>query len=450
MLRFHIEWEKAAGVRDRLLRATWARLEISARDGDREVFLTRCLSEDSQSLRRGVYGSVFPLVTWIVENWWSIFHESLRGDSFRGGRSLVNDPSLMPWFRRHCLLAGRGGYALPDLALYRDGAWLVARCVPDPTDADNPYPVRFVNDEELRPLPPGSVEQELVQFVDTVIGRVQQFAPNESEGKELIANWNAIRCANSKEAALCSAAAAMGLDPYDPDELSEELSALIAGPFQSLPPSLRDDLAEATTGPSLPVDLDWVRAAGAESGTLPEPGYHVPELADGHTPAHVTGYQRARQFVDRYGRPPVDDLIGFLHDRCGWSGIAQAPAPMNGVASRINAMIAPDADGKVRLTPSAHRHPESNRFLVGRALFFAPSIKDQAMPRLITRASSWPQRASRAFAAELLAPSDEIGRRIDREVDDDQIAALAHEFGVSPRVIGHQIENHQLARIVDI
>lgn len=66
MLNFKVDWERSPRVRDRLFRATWARLEIHARDGTREICLTDCVGEKSRSLRRGVYGSVFPVARWIV------------------------------------------------------------------------------------------------------------------------------------------------------------------------------------------------------------------------------------------------------------------------------------------------------------------------------------------------------------------------------------------------
>src|SRR5206468_396939 len=129
-LQFRIDWEDEPPIRDPLLRASWARLEIRAGDASPEFCLTDCLGEPSHSLRRGVYGSVFPLAEWIVENWWSLLNESLRIDRFWGARSLANDDALRPWVQRHSLLAARGGFALPDLTIFQDGCRTAVRCVP--------------------------------------------------------------------------------------------------------------------------------------------------------------------------------------------------------------------------------------------------------------------------------------------------------------------------------
>jgi Zn-dependent peptidase ImmA (M78 family) len=65
--------------------------------------------------------------------------------------------------------------------------------------------------------------------------------------------------------------------------------------------------------------------------------------------------------------------------------------------------------------------------------------------RLVTRANDWQQAASRAFAAELLAPAEALAARLQDPVDWETAAAdLAREFQVSEWVIHHQAENHGL------
>jgi hypothetical protein len=47
-------------------------------------------------------------------------------------------------------------------------------------------------------------------------------------------------------------------------------------------------------------------------------------------------------------------------------------------------------------------------------------------------------------------PADELRQRVSGEVTYEQIADLAREFQVSPMVIEHQLENHRIARIIDL
>ena len=92
------------------------------------------------------------------------------------------------------------------------------------------------------------------------------------------------------------------------------------------------------------------------------------------------------------------------------------------------------------------RSPRATRFLEARALHHSLYATSAVAPRrLLTRGSDWQQAASRAFAAELLAPVAALAKRVAGSSGWDQTDQLAEEFDVDPRVIAHQLENHGLA-----
>ena len=67
---------------------------------------------------------------------------------------------------------------------------------------------------------------------------------------------------------------------------------------------------------------------------------------------------------------------------------------------------------------------------------------------LLTRAHTERQQRNRAFAAEFLAPSSALQEKISGlVVDGEYIDGLAAQFGVSARVIEHQIVNHRIAKL---
>jgi hypothetical protein len=452
-LQFKLEWEDEPRVRDPLLRATWARLELNAGPDEAELCLTECLGRPSRSLRRGVYGSAFPLARWVVENWWSLLDESLCMERFRGGRSLAGNARTRPWVQRHCLLAAREGFALPDLTIYRDAAFTVLRAVSDPFDQRSAFPVCFVTDAEIR-LPVADAKVGLGRLVEVVADRIRGQGPADSpEVKEFLGNWEAVRESGRTEADLCMAAATMGLDPYDPVQLTEELADILQSSFQAIAPAARLDLAESTSGSTLPIDLGWVEQAAAILGinVKADSAFGLSPGA-GAEPAHQFGYKRAQWFRERFGVPPnVDDLEGFIGERCGWNPNPVAVAASDGVADRISALVGPNGGGRPLLaTPTVRGVSINTRFLLSRALFFTADETVHTTPRLITWAASWPQRASRAFAAELLAPAEELSRRVAGAVTYEQVGELARAFQVSEMVIEHQLENHNLARIVDL
>ncbi len=74
----------------------------------------------------------------------------------------------------------------------------------------------------------------------------------------------------------------------------------------------------------------------------------------------------------------------------------------------------------------------------------------QARPALVTAGFAAVQQASRAFAAELLAPAAWLASRVDGGgVDEDRVRELAAELGVSEMVVQHQLANHRLADVVE-
>ena len=68
--------------------------------------------------------------------------------------------------------------------------------------------------------------------------------------------------------------------------------------------------------------------------------------------------------------------------------------------------------------------------------------------RLVTRAFTWDQQASRAFAAELLAPRGPR-RSTPERADRAAVEQLAQEFVASSKVIENQLENAGVAIVDD-
>ena len=66
--------------------------------------------------------------------------------------------------------------------------------------------------------------------------------------------------------------------------------------------------------------------------------------------------------------------------------------------------------------------------------------------RLMTGARTPEQQASRAFAAEILAPIDYIRNAAGRgPISRGRIKSIADDLSVDPRVVQHQAENHKMA-----
>lgn len=435
MFEIHLEWEDAPGVRDAVLAKTWARIELRL-DGRP---LTRYWSDRARSVRDGVHGSIFPLAEWVACHWWSLLYEDLKHPLDVSARGRPHTIETQQWLRRHNMLFGREGMAYPDLAIFRREETAVLCWFADP--ATTTTQGRFL-DEGVACIERQELEGALESLVTTVLERTGGVTDPAVEALGEL--WSAITRSrrDDDEAALCRRLAMLGQDPYAAD-LPEALEDLLDG--LSLSEAVVHDLLAASAPSSLAED-----AEGAQRllTTLPPLEAHEPEARPfspvphrGELLPYRAGYARASE-VRRHLRlredEPLRDLEGAIaglvgdpkqawpsHDRSG----VEAAVQRNGVAA-ISATM---------------RSKTAQRFLLGRALHHWLFVTDATAPqRLLTRGHDWSQAASRAFAAELLAPARALERRLAGRADWERQGELAEELGVNPMVIAHQLQNHGL------
>ena len=439
-MRFDIEWLEAPGVRDSILAATWARLRIAADDAD----VTELICLTSNSRRTGVYGPVFPLAEWLVENWWHLLHEPAPTSPLMPGRGA---PSWkLPWIQRHNLLAAREGTALPDAAFVRDGDDIVVRWFPDSKEQGQSR-VRFVGEGQVR-VSARDFETEAAALIEATLQRIEAEVDASEDFQRVVEAWTAIRTADPEEIDLCRSMALLGVDPYDPDEATDSLVELLTNLSTGLPSVLRNDLLEGSRADTLEAAASWLSTTRAQlaNGTA---RHSYSTLATSWAPsAHQTGYQFARKTrADLLGlgeKDTIEDLEGVMVERLGWDATpVRNVAQMNLLDGLIG--LSTDNEKPVILDPGV-RSGWGKRFLLARSAFFTVTgTVDQG--RLLTNAVTRPQRAARAFAAELLAPASALADRVGGLVSTDQVSELSEEFGVNPLLIQHQLENHHIGTV---
>lgn len=444
MIRFRMEWQEAPGVRDTVLARTWCRLVIEA--GGRLV--TEAVHSPSQSLRGGVFGTAFPLCQWIVENWWFLLNESYRFPARHPSRELARASRDRAWVQRHSLLAAKEGNALPDLMLYRDEDQIVARWTPDgPASAESA--LRFTGEGELH-MAVADVERGLAEAVQAVVDRLDGF--EETEVKELREDWAAVVQATGQERKLYEWAARIGVDPFHPDELTDDLEKDLGVLATGLDAPLRNDLLDVASPRTLRTDVDWLHKAeelASDAGS----GRASGTFSHGRSAerAHERGYNCAKGLRQHLwptnGDAPVGDFDELL-DRLGWADCPSRTLELRPESGLEAALVRSDEDGAVAIVRDAER--AALRFGIARTVFLHHfTASGRTHRRLATEAHTWEQRASRAFAAEFLAPAKGLSEQLGGRVSASQIDKLAQLYGVSSWAIGHQIENHRLAWIND-
>ena len=96
----------------------------------------------------------------------------------------------------------------------------------------------------------------------------------------------------------------------------------------------------------------------------------------------------------------------------------------------------------------AHDLEHLKPFVIGRMLAGFCGMGNRAVP--VTEVYTAEQKRQRAFAAELFAPAAELRYRLQGQtlVGEDTLEELAMEYQLNTTAIKHQLENHQIARVV--
>jgi len=378
--------------------------------------------------RTGVYGPAFLVAEWVVRNFWFLLHES------------APTQSSLAWLRRHALSASREGTSLPDLRFYRDESKVIAEWWSDSDITKNQTSFVTSGREELEP---SEVRTHLSQTVDLILERVGNV--DHPDVSALRSDWSAVTSIHGTDARLAKRAARTGLDIFDSADVSESVEQLLTKSLDRLPEPMGEDfldagILKAELAPSLGALADVIIAGAAPLGAG-QPRLRLDGTVHGR--AAERGYAFARTTREKVGQasdtlPKLEELLkalgfmGFLvRDESLWN-IDEHVKGAVGVASGAPRVVAPP------------KRPTQERFLTARALYMSMSGATAASPRLLTAARTSLQAASRAFAAEILAPAAFLRPRVEAGVDDELIDDLAEECQVSSTVIAHQIENHAL------
>lgn len=434
-LSFEFDWVDSEGIRGPELSATWAALKITARDS----VITRIQDERAKTVRDFVYVPLYPLAEWLATSWWYLASEFQNPH-----RQTDRD-----FQRRHSLLANREGYAFPDFEVTSSGsrtALVWKRYAPQWTR------VEFLNQ--------GRTSVDTLEFrhtcselIDSVIRRL---ASHEIEDTLLQQDWAAIQDteASEEELQFCKTAAGLGWDPFDLNDsqrddvflLANELGAFVVEAVQVL--STPDIRAQSTAIASA---IEASRQNGLPLNSLRDFPVDLAGELMRYPPWNV-GYECARklrQKLDLGGEPlaSIEMLASAFGEDEAQVHEATRPATVLRGAPLVDGLVTINGDESASFAFRSASE-QGRRFSFCRAI--AEVVGSPQTGSLLTKSHSERQQFNRAFAAEFLAPSLGLKERVDRlVVHDDEVDELAEEFGVSSYVIGHQLENHQIAELYE-
>lgn len=371
---------------------------------------------------------VYRLAEWMADNWWALLHEPQKDD----------DEDKADFRSRHWLGAARDGFALPDL-------WIV------PTDdhielrAKSSH-LRFSRITFLESITEiaetSVVSAVLSKFVQDAVDRLSELGET---GTNLHDSWKRILETEQSSHEFCRLVGSLGLSPYENNQEIEAVLDRLAGVLDG---AVLKDLCQAATPADFRRHADtseriW-KAVKAASNKIDISG-----LADIDCPTDRTAYawqwgvegvKRVRKHLGfaatREGADEFFDALGIDPDR----NVVAVETPVasqsvtGGVERSDEALSVALVDDK-----DAQR-----RFTAARATFLG-WLPDRPRARLVTGARTRDQQASRAFAAELLAPIAYIRTRArDGLITRARRDQIAGELNVSPWVVTYQAMNNRL------
>lgn len=412
-MRHLVEWQDEAVNAAPEERATVADLRLFL--NDRNVTQHMLDGTVSDHVTVALYG----LANGLVHDWWLIF----------GARDRVF--SLKDY---------RTGYLIPDIRIQFDGAvFEITAHQSVYTDPD----LRFWGGT-TEVLTREEGEAWLASLVQEVVSRLEQQGVQDT-GVAL--RWRRIQSSRwSGETAFCEAAGSLGLDPY---QIADDIAGFIERAeaiFEA------ESLVEFVSGAGKVAHsrlIDWVDRMTHMKGL----GYRLAELRRivdsiaGNVPSHhdepawAAGYRRARAMRRELGLKQHHRFESFRE----LARLVGAPKNYN-LAPKVDGISAlrREAFNDIHVHIRNHGNSEdataTHLFSLARAIGDAACFPEPQTSPINRLRHAYRQAAGRAFAAEFLAPIEEIQSMQEDEHDE---YSIADAFGVSPMVIEHQIENRE-------
>jgi len=416
-----IHWEWLRGDFDNQLESkTFAALKIQLSD---EV-ITRVYDRVAEGQRDTVKVPLYQLALSFAENWWTILYEPKKSE---GGIGFGD--------ARHSLDSYMKGFVFPALSVWSGGDDTIV--FEHPGVATEHSSLEFLpRASDVSTMSREGVEQDLFELVQAVTERVRR----KSSDDELRPRWERVceTLESDDEKEYCRAAGRLGIDPYDPDV--DDISDFAAG----ISERLFSNVCEAAKYSELAAATEWVRQSlsrikefpaidVAEFGVFPE--------RDAQQKVWIHGYDAARtarrnlRLEGFRPRRVVDEMFGASVSTNGPSISGVHPLAIEAITDRVN------GGARVAVPATSAR---SRRSRLCRAAYLAwrtPEGESSA----VTTASTLDQQASRAFAAELLAPAELVFELAGNEgLTAEKIEDFARQNVCPEQTIIWQAYNHKV------
>jgi hypothetical protein len=367
------------------------------------------------------------LVEWLALNWWSLLYEPRKGD----GEDAERDFRL-----RHWLGTARNGFALPDVTFSPAGDTIeiIARSA-----FLRFAQLNFIEDVTAS-VAIDRVRLVLSSFVEQVLARLREKGLTNSDAHEA---WKRVKETTEQEEAYCRLIGSMGLSPYvshpDIDVALETIADKISD-------SMLTDLCQAASIGSFKLAAQLTEGVTQALAKSQPARLHdllkVQRPLDATSKAYEWGYRAtdaARSALGIANDDPSGHKAFFERLDFDLNFGSEVSLDATNSSLIIGAVAREDDAMQVSVAGTS----AARKFAGARAAFLAWSQGRKAS-RLVTSGKTRDQQASRAFAAELLAPSKYLKKRLGSrgEVSSFALDKISEEMGIASTVVRYQAINN--------
>ena len=406
-------------------RATLGELRIVAG----RLTLTEAWDSRTGERRVGAHLSAHRLAEWLVWNWWRLRWEPAHQDRQRLGG--------LEWRRAHELASIGGGWLWPNIVMVSDGLRIILEA--KPAQEAQSEPLRYMANLAVG-MPAPVFEAGIDAFVERVLSRLNDRAGTQPD---LRTAWREL-CAERHDPELTAyrrieACLGHDVDAADPQIIEGIITDGIALGSVAMMEVAADGAQRA----------DELRQSAADAGFSADSDSAANLQADlqewtGQAPWEIGIHAaRALRAQEKLGGKPISnsclaELFGASH-----------------AALRSSARVGPlafalwEGNGDARVVLRAKKST-GRRFELARLLGDRCLMHEDEPLRPATRASTYRQKAQRAFAGEFLCPIDSLTDHLAQDFSEDAREAAADYFNVSPLAVTTLLVNHGLMARDDI
>lgn len=417
---FQVDWAPApAATGHALLDDTLGRLAIRI---GRDIATKHRTdnNNEGEDLLIPTYG----LAEWIASNWWPLLFEPPKNEDFQEDFDFRS---------RHWLGSARDGFALPDLWFCPAGEKMQI--------IGTAAQLRFARLSFLVEISETTVETPVVRnalrkFVEKVIARLDDKRKGSTSLHEA---WSAVRDTKADAEEYCQLIGALGLSPYDDhphidevlDKLCDRLDrAMVKDLCNAADETTISALAELAVGIAETLD----EAPEAKLGELRAVGLPPDQQPHAWQWGREAAHQVRRGFHISNADPEGGERFLAALDLA-----SVMPIDTQRRADRISGGLRCQED-RMRLAIFDELLPQ-RRFTAARAAFLGWAHGADGS-HLVTSAITRDQQASRAFAAELLAPVGYIRTKAtNRVLSDHSIDEIAHSLNAPAGAVRYQAQH---------